>query len=113
MKHSYREPTFGFEISSARRALKLSQNQMLSLNPGLSSIIGVRELNELEQDRSDPRCHSRAAQLFIELSSATGIAPDRLCALADDHDRALALQIEFQRTIEFEAVAYRARTERG
>jgi hypothetical protein len=75
--------------------------------------LSVRALNELEQDRSDPREHHRSQELFNYLADALDLNETELRDLAADHERAANMQREFQQHIETQAVAFRARLQRG
>lgn len=113
MEHPRRGSTFGSRISTARKERSLAPSEILEDNPPLNALLSIRELNELEQDRSDPRKHPRYQELFHHLSAALGINESELRDLAADHERAAAMQREFQQHIEIEAVAFRARLQRG
>lgn len=113
MEHPRRGSTFGSRISSARRERFLAPSEILEYHPALGALINVRELNELEQDRRDPRKHPRADDLFRCLADALALDETELRDLAKGYERAAAIQREFQQHIEVEAVAFRARLQRG
>jgi hypothetical protein len=79
----------------------------------LSELLDRRTLNELEQDRIDPRTLPNYPQLVIALEKALGVDRRRLEELAADHERAALYQHYYRQRLEQEAIAFRARTVRG
>jgi len=106
-------PTFGTTISERRKQLHLTQSELLAANPTLAEIVSLRSLNELEQDRLDPRTLEDSDTVFATLAYALGLQEGTLRELASGFEQALERQKEFRSHIEFEAIAFRARTQRG
>jgi hypothetical protein len=113
MDYLNRGQTFGFVISARRKERFLTQGALLRSDPTLGRLLDLRLLNELEQDRIDPRTLQHFTRILESLAKSLGLDLKDLQALAHDHDRAAAFQRHYQQRLEQEAIAFRARTVRG
>jgi transcriptional regulator with XRE-family HTH domain len=105
--------TFGETIAAARKSRILSRHQLLAKSPELNVLLDEHALNELEQDRSDPRKHPQAERLIRALAKALNIREEYLQILSEDFERASAQQRQRQREYEFAANVYHAKYDRG
>lgn len=113
MEHLDRGLTFGSAIAGARKKRFLTQSALLRRFAVLGELLDPRALNELEQDRVDPRKLPYFSKLLDALAAALEINKSELARLAADHDRAAQYQRYYQHRLEQEAIAFRARSIRG
>lgn len=101
--------TFGITISSRRKELRFTQEQLLREHSALLGFLSAQDLNDLEHDRRDPRDE----RLLKALCRVLQLSYDTLLKLASEHDCAAEMRRDRRRLAQYQAVAFRARFNRG
>ena len=101
-------PTFGTMIAKARKARRLTQEQLLEQHARRfkSFALDRKTLSDLEHDRADPR---NVVDIVKALADVLGLDEAQLFEAANDFPRASRLRREVEERMQFEQVLFRVR----
>ncbi|MDB5070189.1 MAG: hypothetical protein JWM87_1300 [Candidatus Eremiobacteraeota bacterium] len=96
--------SFGLQVAQGRKKRNLSQEEVADLFSSRFGILSAATLNELEQDRMDPR---PLPGVIDGLATILDLSPSALHALAARFPDAVLEQESFSRSISSSMLAFR------
>jgi transcriptional regulator with XRE-family HTH domain len=101
--------SFGTRLARERKSKDLSQDELADLYSSRFEYLDSFRLNEIEQDRIDPRT---IFDTVSRLASIMAIPQDDVVQLVERYDEARSLHERQERTISSSMMAYRRATSR-